>query len=216
VTTIGQPPAPPAAFDVVEIVDRPSATRVNATVESASDHVFVLQIKHAPSLPEEALLRWFDGATAWEAIAQLERITPARLICRLATADAWQPSPARQSPRAPVDLAPMLVRIVDSRVIAKGRRVNTVCVDISENGCRTSWLGPLPRVRDAADVAWNDGRQPDAPPEWVPARVARIIGRPFGATQVSFTFEITDAAEQARVSALYQSWLRENGRRSAA
>jgi hypothetical protein len=35
-------PAPPAAFDVIEIIDRPSAIRVSATVESAFDHVFVL------------------------------------------------------------------------------------------------------------------------------------------------------------------------------
>jgi hypothetical protein len=209
VTVNPQPPAPPAAFDVVEIIDRPSASRVSATVQSADDHLFVLHLERAGSLPEEALVRWFDGATAWQAIAQLARINPTQVTCRLATEDTWQRSPARQSPRAPVDRAPMLVKIVDSRVIAKGRRVNTVCVDISENGCRTSWLGPSPRVRDAVDVAWNDGRQPDAPPEWVPARVARIVDRPFGATQVSFTFEITDATDKARVRALYQAWLQE-------
>jgi hypothetical protein len=186
--------------DVVEIIDRPSANRVSATVESVDDHLLVLHLERAGSLPEEALVRWFDGATAWQTIAQLEHIGPDRVGCR----------------RAPVDLAPMLVKIVDSRVLAKGRRVNTVCVDISENGCRTSWLGPSPRVRDAVDVAWNDGRQPDAAPEWVPARVARIIGRPFGATQVSFTFEITDATDKARVRALYHAWLQEHPRRTVA
>jgi hypothetical protein len=216
VTSSPQPPAAPAVSDVVEIIDRPSANRVSATVESVDDHLLVLHLERAGSLPEEALVRWFDGATAWQTIAQLEHIGPDRVVCRLATEDAWQPSPARQSLRAPVDLAPMLVKIVDSRVLAKGRRVNTVCVDISENGCRTSWLGPSPRVRDAVDVAWNDGRQPDAAPEWVPARVARIIGRPFGATQVSFTFEITDATDKARVRALYHAWLQEHPRRTVA
>jgi hypothetical protein len=209
-------PAPPVAFDVVEIIDRPSATRVSATVESASEHVFVLHLEYASRLPEEALVRWFDGATAWEAIAQLDAIDGLRIACRLENDAAWQPAPARRSPRIPVDMAAVVVKIVDSRVIAKGRRVNAVCVDVSQTGCRTSWLGTQPRLRDAVDIAWTAAAPAGREPEWLPARVARIIARPFGATQISFAFDVANTTDTARVNSVYRAWLHEYHRRNAA
>jgi hypothetical protein len=202
---------------VVEIIDRPSASRVSATVQSTSNHVFILQLQSASRVPGEALVRWFDGATAWQAIAQLEPIDPTLVKCRLEDDAAWRRAPARLSLRTPVEMGPMLVRMVDSRVIAKGRRVNAVCVDISQTGCRTSWLGKPPRVRDAVDIAWTAAAdEADREPAWVPARVARIIARPFGAAQVSFAFETTTAIENARVNSLYSAWMHENRGRDAA
>ena len=69
-----QSPKGPDAFDVVEIVDRLTASHVSATVESANDSDFILRLSHEAVLPEEAHLRWFDGASAWQAIVQLRRL----------------------------------------------------------------------------------------------------------------------------------------------
>jgi hypothetical protein len=204
------PPAGPGAFDVVEIVDRLSASRVSATVESANDRSFVLRLKHEARIPEEAHLRWFDGAGAWQAIAQLRRIDESRVGCELAPSDEWEIAPARRSVRAPVPNSPLLVRIVESKVLARDRRVHTVCVDISDSGCRANWPGKTPRVSDAVDVTWDTAPTYTGERGWVPARVARIIPRPFGAHHVSFSFEVADATQAALVREWHQMWLQNN------
>ena len=148
-------PIGPDAFDVVEIVDRLSASRVSATVESAGAGDFVLRLAHEARIPEEAHLRWFDGAGAWQAIAQLRRIDETRVSCELAPAHEWEVAPARRSVRTPVENSPLLVKIVGSKVLARDRRVHAVCVDISDSGCRANWVGATPRVGDAVAVTWN-------------------------------------------------------------
>lgn len=201
-----QSPKGPDAFDVVEIVDRLTASHVSATVESANDSDFILRLSHEAVLPEEAHLRWFDGASAWQAIVQLRRLGETRVGCELAPSSEWEVAPARRSVRAPVENAPLVVRIVASKVLARGRRVHAVCVDISDTGCRANWPGGIPRVGDAIDVAW-DAEISGAAPEWVPARVSRIIPRRFGAHHVCFSFDLADPRHAALVRAWHQSWL---------
>ena len=203
-------PTGPAAFDVVEIVDRLSASRVSASVESANERNFVLRLKHEARIPEEAHLRWFDGAGAWEAIAQLERIDETRVSCELAPSHEWEVAPARRSVRTPVENAPLLVRVVRSKVLARDRRVHAVCADISISGCRANWVGTTPRVGDAVDVTWSVEPSRTAPPGWVPARVARVIPRPFGAHHICFSFEIADSTQAALVREWHQAWLQNN------
>jgi hypothetical protein len=208
-------PAAPAAGDVVEIVDQTSGVRVTAVVESATeDHTYVLRYDRGSRLPDEAHVRWFDGDTAWQAISKLGVLDDTSAECELAPSEDWEPAPVRRSLRAPVDNSPMLVKVVSSTVLAKGRRVHAVCLDISDSGCRASWPGRTPLVGDAVDVAWEVGDwQADDEPGWVSARVARIVALPFGARQVGFTFEIADADQAARVRAWHQAWLHEHRQR---
>jgi hypothetical protein len=207
-------PAAPAPHDVVEIVDRLSSARVSATVESADDGQYVLRFENATSVPCEAPVRWHDGDTAWQAASRLERLDETSVICQLAPAPEWVPAPIRQSLRAPVDNSPMLVRIVESSALAKGRSVHVVCLDISASGCRASWSGPAPGVGDAVEVAWDVGDwRAETQPGWIAARVVRIIPRPFGARQVGFRFEIADGTQAARVHGWYQAWLHEHRQR---
>jgi hypothetical protein len=208
-------PGAPAAHDVVEIFDRLSATRMSTTVESANDRLFVLRLEQAAMVPEEAAVRWYDGATAWQAIASFEHIDHARVSCRIVAPNEWEPTPIRHSLRAPVDSSTLVVRIVSSSVLARGRRVHAVCLDISETGCRASWPGRTPRVGDAVDVAWDLGDwHAHTQPGWVPARVARIIPRPFGARQLCFMFETADSTQAARIRAWYQAWLHAHRQRT--
>jgi hypothetical protein len=208
------PPNGPSAFDVVEIVDRLSASRVSARVESANDCNFVLRLGHESPIPDEAHLRWFDGASAWQAIAQLQRIDESRVSCELEPAHEWQAAPARRSVRAPVENSPLLVRIVGSKVLPRGRRVHAVCVDISDSGCRAKWAGGTPRVGDAVDVAWETEPSRAGLPEWVPARVTRIIPGPFGAHHVCFSFEATDPRRAALVREWHRVWLQNSRQRA--
>jgi hypothetical protein len=207
-----KPPAPtgPAAFDVVEIVDRLSGSRVSAIVESTGAGNFVLRLKHEARMPEEAHLRWFDGAGAWQAIAQLARIDETRVSCELAPSHEWEVARARRSVRTPVENSPLLVRIVGGKVLARDRRVHAVCVDVSDSGCRANWVGTTPRVGDAVDVTWNIEPSQTAAPAWVPARVARVIPRPFGAHHICFSFEIADSAQAALVREWHRAWLQNN------
>jgi hypothetical protein len=211
-----QPHAPngPAAFDVVEIVDRLSASRVSAGVESASDSNFVLRLRNEATIPDEAHLRWFDGARAWQAVARLRRIDESRVSCELAPAHEWEAAPARRSVRAPVENSPLVVRIVGSRVLARGRRVHAVCVDLSDSGCRANWVGGTPRVGDAVDVAWDAEPSHAGRADWIPARVSRIIPRPFGAHHVCFSFEITDPRHAALVREWHRTWLEKSRQRT--
>jgi hypothetical protein len=207
-------PAAPAAGDVVEIVHRISGARVTAVVESASGGPYVLRYDRGSTIPDEAHVRWFDGDTAWQAISALSVIDDTSAGCELAPASEWEPAPVRRSLRAPVDNSPMLVKITSSSVLAKGRRVHAVCLDISDSGCRASWPGRTPLVGDAVDVAWDVGDwEADAEPGWVSARVARIVALPFGARQVGFTFEIADADQASRVREWHQAWLHQHRQR---
>jgi hypothetical protein len=207
-------PAAPAAGDVVEIVDRASATRITAVVESASSGLYTLRFERAAAVPDEAHVRWFAGDTAWQSISRIQTLSETSATCELAPASEWEPAPVRRSLRAPVDNSPMLVKIVSSGVLAQGRRVHAVCLDISDSGCRASWPGRTPNVGDAVDVAWEVGDwQAEAEPGWVSARVARIVSLPFGARQVGFTFEIANAEQAARVREWHQAWLHEHRQR---
>jgi hypothetical protein len=205
-----QPANGPAAFDVVEIVDRLSGSHVSAKVDSASEYSFVLRLGREARIPQEAHLRWFDGATAWQAIAELQRIDDARVSCELAPAGEWERTPARRSVRAPVANSPLMVRVTESTVLARGRRMHTVCVDISASGCRVNWAGTKPRAGDIVDVAWEAELPYGSSAEWVPARVARIIPRPFGAHHVCFSFELGDPRHAALVRAWHAAWLQSN------
>ena len=207
-------PTAPAPQDVVEIVDPLSRERVAATVESADDGHYVLRFDHATSVPGEAPVRWHDGETAWQAVSQFERLDETSVNCQLAPAPEWKPAPVRQSLRAPVDNSPMLVRVVESNVLAQGRRVHAVCLDISASGCRAGWPAPAPSVGDVVEVDWDMSEwQGDTQP--LRARVVRIIPRPFGARQVGLSFEIADATQAAHVRAWYQAWLQEHRERVA-
>jgi len=208
-------PAPPAAGDVVEIVDRLSGTRITAVVEAApDDRRYLLRFERAHKVPDEAHVRWFDGDTAYQAIAKLKPVDDTSSECELAPSDEWEEAQVRRSLRAPVDNSPMLVKMVSSSVLAKDRRIHAVCLDISDSGCRASWPGRTPLVGDAVDVAWEVGDwQAEDEPGWVSARVARIVALPFGARQVGFTFEIADAAQAARVRTWHQAWLHEHRQR---
>jgi hypothetical protein len=208
-------PAPPATGDVVEIVEGHSGTRVTAVVETVSDGRYGLRFARGTTLPDEAPVRWFDGDTAWQAVSQLERVDETSVTCQLAPEREWEPAPVRRSLRAAVDNAPMLVKIVESTVLAKARRVHAVCLDISDSGCRASWPGTSPRVGDAVEVAldvgdWHAGDEP----AWIAARVVRIMALPFGTRQVGFKFEPADATQAAHVRGRYQAWLHEHRRRS--
>jgi hypothetical protein len=201
------PPNGPAAFDVVEIVDRLSASRVSAMVESANDSTFVLRLAEEARIPLEAHLRWFDGAGAWQAIAQLDRMDDTRVSCELAPSNEWEAAPARRSVRAAVENSPLLVKIVGSKVLARGKRVHTTCVDISDSGGRVNWPGGVPRVGDAVDVSWDPAAALAGTAEWIPARISRVLRRPFGAHHVCFAFEARDARQAALVRELHRSWL---------
>ena len=95
-----RPPNGPSAFDIVEIVDRLSASRMSASVESANDCNFVLRLSQEARIPEEAHLRWFDGASAWQAIAQMRRIDEARVSwkSRLRTHGRRRPRAGQSAP----------------------------------------------------------------------------------------------------------------------
>ncbi len=208
-------PGAPVVRDVVEVIDRLTSIRVTAVVESADDRVFVLRLAQATQVPDEAWVRWFDGTTAWQAIAQLDHLNPVRVRCEVAAPHEWEPTPVRHSVRVPVDNHQLLVRIIASKVIARGRCVHAVCVDISETGCRATWSGTPPRVGDAIQVAWDVGSgQTEAEVSWVSARVARMNSRAFGARQASFAFEPADAAQRERIQIWHQAWMRRDRERA--
>ena len=174
----------------------------------------MLRFDRVYAIPDEVHVRWYDGDTAWQAISKLAALNETSATCELAPSREWEPAQVRRSLRAPVDNSPMLVKIVSSTVLAKGRRVHAVCLDISDSGCRASWPGRTPLVGDAVDVAWDVGDwEADNEPGWVSARVARIVALPFGARQVGFTFEIADADQAARVRTWHQAWLHEHRQR---
>jgi hypothetical protein len=208
-------PAAPAARDVVEIIDLETATRLKALVESAQDGKFVLRLEHPASVPEQAPVRWYDGGTAWQARSQMEAINETSVNCQLAPPPEWKPAPARQSLRAVVDNAPLLVRITESNVLAHGKSVHAICLDTSASGCRASWPGPAPLVGDSVEVAWDVGDwHTHAEPVWIAARVARVLALPFGVRQVGLQFALTNAAQAEHVRAWHQAWLHEHRRRA--
>ena len=201
-------PAGPVEFDSVEIVDRLSSSRLSARVESADRDSFVLHLEYEAGIPEEALLRWFDGGSAWQAIAQMKRIDESHVACELAPSDEWQAAPTRRSLRVRVDNVPLLVRLLPG-----SRQVHTVCVEISDSGCRANWLGETPQVGDAVDITWEIPAASSAAPERVPAKVARIIARPFGAHHVCFAFNVADPRHAELVRGWHQASVHENWQR---
>jgi hypothetical protein len=203
-----RPPTGPAEFDSVEIVDRLSASRLGAMVETVDDGGFVLHLDHEAWVPEEGLLRWFDGACAWQAIAQMKRTDEYRVRCELAPSDEWQAAPARRSMRVRVDNAPLLVSLLPG-----SRRVHTVCVEISDSGCRASWLGETPFPGDAVDITWELQPSRSGSPGRVPARVARIIPRPFGAHHVCFAFDVADPEHAALAREWHRAAVQDNWQR---
>ena len=203
---------PPARYDVVEVIDLKSGSRVTAAVDDVSGGCWSLLFDLASAIPEAASVHWDDGDAGWQAKARLERLDDT--TARFQIAREWEPAPVLRSLRTPVDSAPMLVRIVESGALPKDRRVHTICLDISDSGCRASWPGTPPAVGDTVEVAWEASHRSDLEPEWIPARVARVTPRPFGGRHVGFTFDTADAANAARVVAWHRTWLAEH-RRSA-
>jgi hypothetical protein len=201
-------PAGPAELDSVAIVDRLSGSRLKAIVESVGDGSFVLQLEQEAGVPEEAFLRWFDGASAWQGIAQMKRLDQSRVQCELAPSDEWQAAPARRAMRARVDNLPLLVRLLPG-----DRRVPAVCVEISDSGCRANWLSATPFVGDAVEITWELQPSSAGSPRRMRARVARIIPRPFGAHHVCFAFEVADPEHAALVREWHRASIQESVRR---
>jgi hypothetical protein len=113
-----------------------------------------------------------------------------------------------------VDNAPLLVRILNSGALGKGRQVHALCLDISDSGCRASWPGRPPVVGDAVELTWElRDWHAEAEPGWVPALVVRIVPLPFGRQQVGLQFQIGDAIQAAHVRAWHRTWREEHRRR---
>ena len=210
-----QPPAAPAAFDVVEIIDRISSSRLSATVESANDRRLVLRLGRAAEVPEEAPVRWFDGSAAWQAMARLAQIDATHVSCELVSPGGWKPSAVRGSLRTSVGETRLLVRIASSGVLARGRRVHAVCLDASERGCRATWPGNTPLVGDAVDLMWDVGGRSGGVVEvgWVAALVTRTIVRSPDAREVCFGFRTTSSTQAARIRAWHDFWLQRHHQR---
>ena len=176
-------PAPPIAYDVVQIIDQQTATRVNAVVRSIEDDRYLLHLERPSSIPGEAPVRWYDGDTAWQAVSQLERIDETSVNCQLAPSPQWELAPVRQSLRAQVDNAPILARLTDGdkRGPARTRSVS-MCLRVA---AAPAGPEPTPRVGDHVELAWDVGDwHSETQPAWIPARVARIVPMPFGTRQV--------------------------------
>ncbi|MDX6617667.1 MAG: hypothetical protein QOK36_53 [Gaiellales bacterium] len=202
-------PGAPSAFDVVEIINPQSATRVSAVVESASKHRLVLLLDHATGLPEDAPVRWHDGAASWQALSRFEPLDEMRVSCQLTASAGWEPAPPRASLRVLTDNSPLLIRIVESNDFPRGRRIYALCVDVSDTDCRVSWPGPAPSENDVVEIAWERGDwRTNAEPAWVPARVERVLPRPFETRHVCLTFETADTAHAASVRKWFLGWLR--------
>ena len=210
-------PAAPAPHDAVEVTDRRTGYRVTAAVEVAGDDMWMLAFDLAATIPREATLQWDDGDTGWQAAAELARLDDTSARFRIAPASEWEPAPVRRSLRTPVENSPMLVRIVESTALPADRHVHTVCLDISDSGCRASWPGPVPLVGDAVELAWEtQSWRSDEPAEWISARVARVLALPFGGKHVGFKFEIADAVQATRVRAWTRTWLQAHRQRALA
>ena len=109
----------------------------------------------------------------------------------------------------------MLARVSDSQALTRGRLVHAVCLDVSASGCRVSWPGSSPGVGDRVELTWDVGDwQRELQPDWIPARVARVVPMPFGTRQVGFSFEMTDAEQVSRGRAWYHTWLEQHRQRA--
>ena len=210
-------PAGPTAYDIVEIVDQREAPRLHAVVESVSEPHLLLRLERAVVIPARAPVRWFDGDTAWQAASHIEHIDATSVNCQLAPPPEWEPAPVRKSLRTAVNNSPILVKVVDDSRLARGRPWHAVCLDISASGCRATWPGPAPQIGDRVEIAWEVSESyADEEPQWVSARVARIVEMPFGTRQIGFAFELADPSQTARVREWHQGWLREHRRRLTA
>jgi hypothetical protein len=197
----------PRALEVVEIIGRLTATRVSGIIESAGNDVFRVRLEQPARVPLEAPVRWFDGATAWQAIAQLEQADPHCVTCRIVPPQTWEPTPRRRSTRVQLN-SQVLVRIVSSSVLPSGRRVHTACRDMSETGCRATWPGRPPCIGDALSLTWDiDGSRAALELGWVAARVTRVIPQPSGASEICCEFAAPTATQAARIHAQHQIWL---------
>jgi hypothetical protein len=208
-------PAAPAQDHVVEVIDPRTGYRVTAAVESSNSHEHLLRFDLGAPIPLDAILHWDDGDLGWQTRARLERLDESLARWQIPPSTEWEPAPTRRSLRTPVDKAPMLVRIMESSALRKGQRIHTVCLDVSDSGCRASWPGQPPLVGDTVELAWEVDSSHDASdPEWIQARVARITPLPFGARHVGLRFENTDPAQSARIRAWTHNWLQEHRRRA--
>jgi hypothetical protein len=198
----------PAIDDDVQIVDRRAGTLLGARVESAEDGCFVLRLEQANAVPDEAPVRWFDGTTAWEAVARLKDSGASRVSCQIVPPNSWQPTPKRRSTRVRADDVRLLARVVSSGALQGGRRVQTECLDISATGCRARWPGRNPLVGDTLDLTWDIGGGPrTAEIGWVAARVARVIPLDSGHREVCFDFVVTKETQAARIREWHSAWL---------
>ena len=214
-STDSRPAGAPALRDRVQIIEPTAAALIPASVESVSEQGFVLYLDQAARIPEEASVRWFDGKTAWHAIASLERIDAARVRCQIKPPHAWEGTRTRRSQRAGLDDSRLIVRIASSSVLTSGRRAHVVCIEASATGCRSTWTGAPPRVGDSVDLSWEHGADSRGAVElgWVAARVARTLTTRAGTQEVCFSFEATRSTQAARIRAWHQSWLERKDQR---
>lgn len=171
--------------------------------------MLVLRVNQAAKVPETGVLRWFDGARAWQADVRLERVADTRVRCVVEQADEWEGASTRGSLRAPAHATQVVARVVTSTRLAGGRRMHAECINLSETGCLAAWTGPPPGVGDAIDLTWDSGGQRTAVEVgWVAARVVRTSRLRSGQTAVAFRFNVSNAAQAARIRAWHRDWLR--------
>ena len=198
----------PRPGHLVEILDGSNRHISTAIVEATTDEACVLRLDAMHPIPEEARVRWFDGTGAWQAIVTLSPVPGTAERAALTPLSDWEQSGTRRAARAPVDKSPLLVRVIQSASIAKGRRIHAVCLDVSQTGCRASWPGRAPTIGDTCDLAWDLGDwDNDIPPGWVNARVMRIVNLPFGARQVGFQFTAENAEQSERIEGWHENWM---------
>jgi hypothetical protein len=201
-----QIPSGPSNHDVVEVIDPRSGFRVSAAVEEVAEDGWLLHFDVAATIPNEAAIYWDDGDGGWQARARLAGADETMARFRVAPPCEWESAPARRSLRATVDKAPILIRPFADQSPTR-QSLHTVCLDISDSGCRVAWPGPAPRVGDTVEVArevasWRDGIEP----RWIRARVVRVIALPFGKTQVGLRFDLADVDQAIRV----RSWVHDS------
>jgi hypothetical protein len=203
-TSSGTRPSVPSRHDVVEVIDHHSGYRVTAAVEDVLDDAWVLHFDAPVAVPENAAIHWDDGAGGWQTAARLSSVENTLARFHVAPASEWDAAPLRRSLRARVDNAPILMRLA-SAGHAKPRLVHAVCLDVSDTGCRVSWPASPPVIGSAVEVAWESSSGVE--PSWIRAHVVRAISLPFGKMHAGLRFDLTDAAQAARVRSWVHCWV---------
>jgi hypothetical protein len=207
----------PAPHDIVEILDARVNRQVSAIVENIEHGRYLLRFDRLTSLPDEVMVRWYDGDAAWQAPSRINPLDGTSATCELAPKTEWQPAPPQTSTRVPVDMSPVLIRIVQSNDLRPGHRVHAICLETSPSGCRASWPGRTPRIDDTVEITFDPTHSdPHSAVIWIPARISEVIPRSFGGTQIDLEFRSTNHTQAARVRAWHQTWQQEHRRRTTA